>query len=240
MVTLGIEACTVCKLQLIWSLSNSMFCWCFFGVSEQTVPFLKNLGSMFHMSTCFLLSYLRFTENNHSCHPSEQSHFSKATLHLNSECPWLSDTRKIQFMQWGQYVQLYKINGQRKLLYYIVRKLSHKWIGRVIIKLSLSDHFYYQHQMEDVLTAALTIIILFTRCVHCAIFHPARLLIDPLPSNSIFSVLQPLVLSILIKTRWHLKKARWPFPLIVDPHTCLVSDHTVLWSLLLWWFFICH
>lgn len=82
---------------------------------------------------------------------------------------------------------------------------SHKWIG-CYIQAFIIRSFFYQYQREDVLTAALTITILFIRCFYCAIFHPASLLISPLPSNSIFSVLKPLVLSILIKLRGHLKK----------------------------------
>lgn len=60
-------------------------------------------------------------------------------------------------------------------------------------------------------------------CVYCAMFQRARLLMGPLPPNSIFSVRLPLVFSILMKSRWHLNKGWMAF---ASQHG---STHLAVW-----------
>lgn len=88
-VTWGIEVCTF-QTELMWVYSNRMGFFFLFRRFRADCSIFLFFRSLLHVTddkfsgTCFLLCYLRFTENNNSCHPLEQGHFSTAASHLQT------------------------------------------------------------------------------------------------------------------------------------------------------------
>lgn len=170
--------------------------------------FFVNPGFMLQMTNSVapvsFLCHLRFTENNNSCHLLEQSQFRQSKLtSRDSGCPWLRPERDA-VMLWLSML------GWRK---WATRNtnLLYKWMSRYYdIKQSLSYHFVLPTpNIKGVLSAALTTAVLFSQDVSIVqyfFFHSACPLMAPPPSSSIYSLWAPLVLSILIISRWHLNK----------------------------------